>query len=91
MQIEVILDVVPNCSPRATTRADPEHARRRQPGPTAVDDDPQYYGLARDLGTRSTCHPHSLQLIMDSLRYWVIEMHVDGFRFDLARLLAREF
>jgi glycogen operon protein len=36
-------------------------------------------------------HPHSLQLIMDSLRYWVTEMHVDGFRFDLAAALAREF
>ena len=36
-------------------------------------------------------HPHSLQLIMDSLRYWVTEMHVDGFRFDLASALAREF
>ena len=36
-------------------------------------------------------HPHSLQLIMDSLRYWVTEMHVDGFRFDLAATLAREF
>ena len=35
-------------------------------------------------------HPHVLQLIMDSLRYWVIEMHVDGFRFDLAATLARE-
>jgi glycogen operon protein len=36
-------------------------------------------------------HPHALQLIMDSLRYWVTEMHVDGFRFDLASTLAREF
>ena len=35
-------------------------------------------------------HPHVLQLIMDSLRYWVTEMHVDGFRFDLASALARE-
>jgi isoamylase len=35
-------------------------------------------------------HPHSLQLVMDSLRYWVTEMHVDGFRFDLAATLARE-
>jgi glycogen operon protein len=35
-------------------------------------------------------HPHVLQLIMDSLRYWVLEMHVDGFRFDLAATLARE-
>jgi glycogen operon protein len=36
-------------------------------------------------------HPHVLQLIMDSLRYWVLEMHVDGFRFDLASSLARQF
>ena len=35
-------------------------------------------------------HPRVLQLIMDSLRYWVTEMHVDGFRFDLASALARE-
>jgi glycogen operon protein len=35
--------------------------------------------------------PHVLQLIMDSLRYWVLEMHVDGFRFDLAATLARQF
>jgi len=35
-------------------------------------------------------HPRVLQLIMDSLRYWVLEMHVDGFRFDLAATLARE-
>jgi isoamylase len=36
-------------------------------------------------------HPHVLQMIMDSLRYWVTEMHVDGFRFDLAAALARQF
>src|SRR3546814_19091161 len=36
-------------------------------------------------------HPYTLQLIMDSLRYWVTEMHVDGFRFDLASTLARQF
>ena len=35
--------------------------------------------------------PHALQLITDSLRYWVTEMHVDGFRFDLAATLARQF
>ena len=35
-------------------------------------------------------HPHALQLVMDSLRYWILEMHVDGFRFDLAATLARE-
>ena len=57
-----------------------------------VEDDQQYYmdytGTGNSLNVR---HPHSLQLIMDSLRYWVTEMHVDGFRFDLAAALAREF
>ena len=40
--------------------------------------------------TLNVVHPRALQLIMDSLRYWVLEMHVDGFRFDLASALARE-
>ncbi|HZZ96431.1 MAG TPA: alpha-amylase family glycosyl hydrolase, partial [Jatrophihabitantaceae bacterium] len=57
-----------------------------------VEDDKQYYmdytGTGNTLNVR---HPHTLQLIMDSLRYWVTEMHVDGFRFDLAATLAREF
>ena len=57
-----------------------------------MEDEPQYYmdytGTGNSLNVR---HPHSLQLIMDSLRYWVTEMHVDGFRFDLASALAREF
>jgi isoamylase len=57
-----------------------------------VEDDPRYYmdytGTGNSLNVR---HPHSLQLIMDSLRYWVVDMHVDGFRFDLASTLAREF
>ena len=57
-----------------------------------VEDDQKYYmdytGTGNSLNVR---HPHSLQLIMDSLRYWVTEMHVDGFRFDLASTLAREF
>jgi isoamylase len=56
-----------------------------------VADDPRYYmdytGTGNSLNMR---HPHVLQLIMDSLRYWVEEMHVDGFRFDLASTLARE-
>ncbi len=56
-----------------------------------VPDDPRYYmdytGTGNSLNMR---HPHVLQLIMDSLRYWVLEMHVDGFRFDLAATLARE-
>ena len=57
-----------------------------------VDDDKRYYydttGTGNSLDMR---HPHVLQLIMDSLRYWVTEMHVDGFRFDLAAALARQF
>ena len=56
-----------------------------------MDDDPQYYmdytGCGNSLNMRG---PHVLQLIMDSLRFWVEEMHVDGFRFDLASALARE-
>jgi glycogen operon protein len=54
-------------------------------------DDPRYYvdytGCGNSLNMRN---PHVLQLIMDSLRYWIREMHVDGFRFDLAAALARE-
>src|SRR3712207_6775878 len=57
-----------------------------------VDDARQYYydttGTGNSLNVR---HHESLRLIMDSLRYWVTEMHVDGFRFDLASALAREF
>ncbi len=57
-----------------------------------VDDDRQYYmdttGTGNSLLMRN---PQVLQLIMDSLRYWVTEMHVDGFRFDLASALARQF
>jgi isoamylase len=56
-----------------------------------VDGDPRYYldytGTGNSLNMR---HPHTLMLVMDSLRYWVTEMHVDGFRFDLASTLARE-
>jgi isoamylase len=53
-------------------------------------EDPRFYfdytGTGNSLNVR---HPQTLQLIMDSLRYWVLEMHVDGFRFDLASALAR--
>src|SRR5450759_3763316 len=56
-----------------------------------VQDNPRYYmdytGTGNSLNVR---HPQALKLIMDSLRYWVTEMHVDGFRFDLASTLARE-
>jgi glycogen operon protein len=92
--IEVILDVVYNhtgegnhLGPTLSFRGIDNPAYYR-----LVDDDPQYYmdytGTGNSLNVR---HPHSLQLIMDSLRYWVLEMHVDGFRFDLAATLAREF
>ncbi len=47
-------------------------------------------GLHRHRNSLNMRHPHVLQLIMDSLRYWIVDMHVDGFRFDLAATLARE-
>jgi isoamylase len=54
-------------------------------------EDPRYYMDYTGTGnTLNAVHPRTLQLIMDSLRYWIIEMHVDGFRFDLASALARE-
>ncbi|MEP6697985.1 MAG: glycogen debranching protein GlgX, partial [Pseudonocardiales bacterium] len=91
--IEVILDVVYNhtaegnhLGPTLSMRGIDNAAYYR-----LVDDDRQYYkdytGTGNSLNVR---HPHSLQLIMDSLRYWVLDMHVDGFRFDLASALARE-
>ena len=50
-----------------------------------------YYDTTGTGNSLNVSHPHTLQLIMDSLRYWITEMHVDGFRFDLAATLAREF
>ncbi len=56
-----------------------------------VQDDPRYYMDYTGCGnTLNLQNPRVLQMIMDSLRYWVLEMHVDGFRFDLASALARE-
>src|SRR5699024_5884147 len=91
--IEVILDVVYNHT------AEGNHL-----GPTLCFrgiDNAAYYRLVEEdrahyydtTGTGNSLlmrTPHVLQLIMDSLRYWVTEMHVDGFRFDLASTLARE-
>src|SRR5580658_6845919 len=91
--LEVILDVVYNHT-----------AEGNQLGPTlsyrgvdnlsyyrVIPDQPRYYmdytGCGNTLNMR---HPRTLQTIMDSLRYWVVEMHVDGFRFGLASALARE-
>jgi isoamylase len=90
--IEVILDVVYNHTaegnhegPTLSFRGLDNRAYYR-----LVDRDPRYYmdytGTGNTLNAR---HPHVLQLIMDSLRYWVRDMHVDGFRFDLAAALAR--
>src|ERR1019366_4299716 len=56
-----------------------------------ADGDPRVYLDYTGCGNRLNArNPHALQLIMDSLRYWILEMHVDGFRFDLASALARE-
>jgi isoamylase len=92
--IEVILDVVYNHTaegnhkgPTLSMRGIDNAAYYR-----LVDDDKRYYMDYTGTGNSlNVGHPHSLQLIMDSLRYWVTEMHVDGFRFDLASTLAREF
>ncbi|MCW2623351.1 MAG: isoamylase [Mycobacterium sp.] len=92
--IEVILDVVYNhtaegnhLGPTLSMRGIDNAAYYR-----LVDNDKRYYldytGTGNSLNVG---HPHTLQLIMDSLRYWVTEMHIDGFRFDLAATLAREF
>jgi glycogen operon protein len=92
--IEVILDVVYNHTAEGN-HLGPTLSFKGLDNPAyyrLVEDDPRYYmdytGTGNSLNVR---HPHSLQLIMDSLRYWVTEMHVDGFRFDLAAALAREF
>lgn len=92
--IEVILDVVYNhtaegnhLGPTLSMRGIDNAAYYR-----LVDNDKRYYMDHTGTGNSlNVGHPHSLQLIMDSLRYWVIEMHIDGFRFDLAATLAREF
>ena len=92
--MEVILDVVYNhtaegnhLGPTLSFRGIDNQAYYR-----LVDDEPAFYmdytGTGNSFNMR---HPHALQLVMDSLRYWVLEMHVDGFRFDLASTLAREF
>jgi isoamylase len=92
--IEVILDVVYNHTAEGN-HLGPTLSFKGIDNPAyyrLVDDDRRHYmdytGTGNSLNVR---HPHSLQLIMDSLRYWVTEMHVDGFRFDLAAALAREF
>lgn len=91
--IEVILDVVYNhtaegneLGPTLSFRGIDNLAYYR-----TVPENQRYYMDFTGCGnTLNMIHPHSLRLLMDSLRYWVTEMHVDGFRFDLASALARE-
>ena len=91
--IEVILDVVYNHTAEGG-RLGPTLSFRGIDNPAyyrLVPDDPREYMDFTGTGnTLNMMHPRVLQLIMDSLRYWVLEMHVDGFRFDLAAALARE-
>jgi len=91
--IEVILDVVYNHTAEAAELGptlsfrgidNAAYYRLSDNNPAVYLD---YTGCGNSLNVR---HPHTLQLIMDSLRYWIDEMHVDGFRFDLAAALARE-
>jgi isoamylase len=91
--LEVILDVVYNhtaegnhLGPMLSLKGIDNSAYYR-----LLPDNPRYYMDYTGTGnTLNMQHPRVLQLIMDSLRYWVLEMHVDGFRFDLAATLARE-
>ncbi|MFC0678452.1 glycogen debranching protein GlgX [Lysobacter korlensis] len=92
--IEVILDVVYNhtaegnhLGPTLSFKGIDNRAYYR-----LVEDDQKFYMDYTGTGNSLNAgHPHALQLLMDSLRYWVLDMHVDGFRFDLASTLAREF
>jgi glycogen operon protein len=92
--IEVILDVVYNhtaegnhLGPTLSFRGIDNTAYYR-----LAESDQRYYQDTTGTGNSfNVQNPHALQLIMDSLRYWVLEMHVDGFRFDLAAALARQF
>jgi glycogen operon protein len=90
--IEVILDVVYNHTAEGNHEGPTLSMRGVDNGAyyRLVADNPGYYmdytGTGNTLQMR---HPHVLQLVMDSLRYWIQEMHVDGFRFDLAAALAR--
>ena len=91
--LEVILDVVYNHTAEGN-HAGPTLSFRGIDNPAyyrAVAGDPRHYMDFTGCGnTLNMLHPRAVQLLMDSLRYWVTEMHVDGFRFDLATALARE-
>ncbi len=91
--IEVILDVVYNHTAEGNERG-PTMSFRGIDNASyyrLVPESPRHYQDFTGCGnTLNMQHPRVLQLLMDSLRYWVTEMHVDGFRFDLASALARE-
>jgi isoamylase len=95
--LEVILDVVYNHTPEGNELGPTisfkgiDNASYYRLMPDGDGPGPRYY--INDTGTGNTVnlsHPRVLQMVMDSLRYWVTEMRVDGFRFDLATILARE-
>lgn len=92
-EIEVILDVVYNHTAEGN-HLGPTLSFRGIDNPTyyrLVPDNPRFYMDFTGTGNSlNMVHPQTLKLVMDSLRYWVQEMHVDGFRFDLAATLARE-
>ncbi|WMU93383.1 glycogen operon protein [Microcystis phage MaAM05] len=91
--IEVILDVVYNhtcegnhLGPTLSFKGIDNRSYYKQ-----VEEEPRFYMDYTGCGnTLNVSHPRVIQLIMDSLRYWVLEMHVDGFRFDLASTLGRD-
>jgi len=91
--IEVILDVVYNHTAEGNERGPTISFRgidNKAYYRTVADNERFYMDYTGCGNTLNMVHPHSLQLLMDSLRYWVTEMHIDGFRFDLASALARE-
>ena len=91
--LEVILDVVYNHTAEGN-RLGPTFSLKGIDNPTyyrLVPDNPRFYMDYTGTGNSlNAMHPQTLKLVMDSLRYWIEEVHVDGFRFDLASTLARE-
>ena len=95
--LEVILDVVYNHTAEAGVEGptlsfrglDDKIYHRRSPGPAVTAFDDTYWDVTGCGNTVDASHPFALRMILDSLRYWVTEMHVDGFRFDLLSALTR--
>jgi glycogen operon protein len=90
--LEVILDVVYNHTAEGNELGPTLSFRGVcNPGYYRLSDGRHYMDYTGCGNTLDVSNPHVLQMVMDSLRYWVTEMHVDGFRFDLASALARSF